>query len=63
MIFNTILNKNIDLLGYHSNVIIVDPINKMTVNSENFSDSFHLTTKGNKVLANEIFENLKSLIN
>ena len=60
---NTILNKNIDLLGYHSNVIIVDPINKMTVNSENFSDSFHLTTKGNKVLANEIFENLKSLIN
>ena len=60
---NTILNKNIDLLSHHSNVIIVDPINKMTVNSENFSDSFHLTTKGNKVLANEIFENLKSLIN
>ena len=60
---NTILNKNIDLLGHHSNVIIVDPINKMTENSENFSDTFHLTTKGNKVLANEIFENLKNLIN
>ena len=62
MLTNTILNKNMELLSHHDNVIIVDPINEMLMNSENFIDSVHLTDVGNKTIAKETFESLKDLI-
>ncbi len=55
LILGTIINKNLDLLK-DTNVIIIDPINKLIINKENFVDYLHLSPRGNSVLANEIYE-------
>ena len=49
-----ILNKNLDFFEKFENVIIVDPINNLLSNEENFVDYLHLTPTGNFILAKEI---------
>ena len=59
-ILGTILNKNIDMLKNYENVIIVDPIYELTNSRDNFTDYIHLTSKGNKILANKIYQSIKN---
>ena len=42
-----------DYFNKFENVIIVDPINKLTSTDLNFADGIHLTPGGNYVLASE----------
>jgi|TARA_B110000211_G_scaffold234608_1_gene305079 hypothetical protein len=63
MLTNEILNKNIDKFIDYKNVIIVDPIDEMLQDENNFYDMNHLRSKGNKVLAKQIFIKIKDLIN
>ena len=59
-VLGTILNKNIDEFKNYENVIIVDPVNELTSSSDNFTDYLHLTPKGNKILANKIYQSIKN---
>jgi lysophospholipase L1-like esterase len=54
IVLGTIINKNLDYFNKFENVIIVDPINKLTSTNLNFTDNLHLTPVGNYVLASEI---------
>ena len=56
----TILNKNLEKFLGHQNVILVDPIEILLSNKNNFEDYLHLTPDGNKVLAESIFKALKN---
>ena len=53
IVLGTIINKNLDYFNKFENVIIVDPINKLTSTNLNFTDVIHLTPVGNYVLASE----------
>ena len=53
IVLGTIINKNLDYFNKFENVIIVDPINKLTSSNLNFTDVIHLTPAGNYVLASE----------
>jgi lysophospholipase L1-like esterase len=55
-----ILNKNLEKFSEYQNVVIVDPIEALLSNKENFEDYLHLSIKGNKILADKIFESLKN---
>ena len=57
---SAILNKNIDMLSHHKNVIIVDPINILLKNKNNFIDYMHLTKTGNSIIAKEIYNKLNT---
>ena len=56
----TILNKNLEKFSTHQNVILVDPIENLLSNKNNFKDYLHLSTDGNKILAESIFKALKN---
>jgi hypothetical protein len=47
-----------DYFNKFENVIIVDPINKLTSTNLNFTDNLHLTPIGNYVLASEIAKSI-----
>ena len=49
-----IINKKVDELRDQQNVLIVDPVNILTKNKENFVDYLHLTPRGNYILASEV---------
>jgi len=53
IVLGTIINKNLDYFNKFENVIVVDPINKLTSSNLNFTDTIHLSPTGNYVLANE----------
>jgi len=55
-----ILNKNLEKFSKHENIILVDPIQNLLSNKNNFEDYLHLTVKGNKILAESIFKALKN---
>ena len=59
LLLGTILNKKIHELGDYENVIIVDPVEKLIENDSNFTDYIHLTPKGNRILAREIYKKIK----
>ena len=52
----TVLNKNLDLFNNISNVKIIDPLDKLLQDKNNFIDYLHLTPQGNNILASEIFK-------
>mgnify|MGYP001375078681 CR=1 FL=1 len=54
-----ILNKQIDKFKTFNNVVVIDPVKNLLKDKNNFVDYLHLTQKGNKVLADEIFKELK----
>ncbi len=54
----SILNKHIDKFKSFKNVLVVDPINKLISNKDNFEDYAHLTPAGNRVIAESIFQKL-----
>ncbi len=58
-VMGSILNKNLEKFKNFDNVKIVDPINDLTQSKENFIDYLHLTPRGNKILARNIFQTLK----
>jgi hypothetical protein len=60
IVASTILNKNLDKLENLKNVIVVDPIDQLINNNNNFSDMVHLTPEGNLVLAQEIYSGIKN---
>lgn len=53
-----ILNKNLEELGDHENVIIVDPVKELLKTNSNFTDYIHLTSQGNSILAQKIFKEI-----
>ena len=57
-----ILNKNLEKFSEYQNVVIVDPVEALLSNKENFEDYLHLSIKGNKILADKIFESLKNIM-
>lgn len=63
MITNEILNKNFDEFKEFKNVIIVDPVDEMLKDADNFFDMNHLKSRGNTVLANQIFIQIKDYLN
>jgi len=58
IVLGTIINKNLDYFNKFENVIVVDPINKLTSSNLNFTDTIHLSPTGNYVLANEIAKSI-----
>ena len=56
----SILNKQLDKFKDNSNVILVDPVQKLISTKAHFEDYSHLTPKGNKVIAENIYEELKT---
>ena len=56
LITSSILNKNLDLFNNISNVKIIDPLDKLLQDKNNFIDYLHLTPQGNNILASEIFK-------
>ncbi len=54
LVLGSILNKNLEAFEKYNNVIIVNPIDNLIKNEENFVDYLHLTPKGNFILAKEI---------
>ena len=65
---NDILNKSLDEINNEvKNIILVDPTDRLYKYEKkiNFSDSIHLTSHGNEIIADEIFlimkKNLKLL--
>ncbi len=60
IVTSTILNKNLDKLKNLKNVTVVDPVNQLINNNNNFSDMVHLTPEGNLVLAQEIYSGIKN---
>ena len=55
----SILNKHLDKFKNYKNVIIVDPVNKLISNKDNFEDYSHLSPTGNSVIADSIYQELK----
>ena len=60
LVLGSILNKNLDYLERYENVVVVDPINNLIENKNNFVDYLHLSTEGNAVLANEIYKKINT---
>ena len=58
----TVLNKQLEKFKNRENVIIVDPTEKLTSNKSHFEDYVHLTSKGNEVMAELIFDAIKNKI-
>ena len=56
----TILNKQLEKFNHYKNVVVVDPIYDLIENKKNFEDFLHLTDKGNYILANSIFKEIKN---
>jgi hypothetical protein len=56
----TILNKQLEKFNHYENVIIVDPTDDLIESKKNFEDFLHLTDKGNYILANSIFKEIKN---
>ena len=56
LITSSILNKNLDLFNNISNVKIIDPLDKLLQDKNNFTDYLHLPPQGNNILASEIFK-------
>tara|TARA_B100001540_G_scaffold314995_1_gene341135 strand:- start:251 stop:1402 length:1152 start_codon:yes stop_codon:yes gene_type:complete len=59
---NAILNKNMEKLKLRKNIILIDPIEELTFDKENFFDYLHLNPKGNLILAEIIYNQLKNNI-
>ena len=55
----SILNKQLDKFKDNSNVILVDPVQKL-ISTKAHLKTIHLTPKGNKVIAENIYEELKT---
>ena len=51
-----------DKFKNHQNVIVVDPIESLLENKQNFTDYVHLSPKGNVILANKISDKIKSIL-
>ena len=63
IITNIILNNNLSKFENHENVTIIETENEMFKNKKNFVDFLHLSSEGNKILAEQIFTKLKTLVN
>ena len=59
IVTNVLLNKQLDTLKHHSNVIVVDPTEKLIQSRENFYDNIHLSEKGNDIIAQTIYNSIK----
>ena len=59
---NVVLNKTMDKFKNRQNVIVVDPIDSLLKNKQNFTDYVHLSPKGNVILANKISDKIKSIL-
>ncbi len=58
----SILNKHLDNFSNIKNVKIVDPTDALIKDKNNFTDYLHLTVRGNKVLAQEIYNKIKNFL-
>lgn len=55
IITNLILNKQMEKFRSEKYVILVDPVPKLLMDKNNFTDYLHLTSEGNEIIADEIF--------
>ena len=62
IVTNVLLNKQLDALKHHSNVIVVDPTKKLLLSRENFYDHIHLSEKGNKIIAQTIYNSVRDFL-
>ena len=63
IITNIILNNNLSKFENQENVTIIETENEMLKNKKNFVDFLHLSSEGNKILAEQIIHKLKNLVN